>query len=69
MKISQLLSKIQIPLTNEESRFVKLHQDRVSLSSLDEHSNWIAQNLVRKGVYDISKDNTTLLKKTNEPNT
>lgn len=69
MKISQLLSKIQIPLTNEESRFVNLHQDRVSLSSLDEHSNWIAQNLVRKGVYDISKDNTTLLKKTNEPNT
>ena len=69
MKISQLLSKIQIPLTNEESRFVKMHQDMVSLSSLDEHSNWIAQNLVRKGVYDISKDNTTLLKKTNEPNT
>lgn len=69
MKISQLLSKIQIPLTNEESRFVKMHQDMVSLSSLDEHSNWIAQNLVRKGVYDISKDNTTLLKKTNESNT
>lgn len=69
MKIEQLLSKVYIPLTNEERDFVNLHKNHVVLSSLDEHDNWVAQKLVRKGIYAISKDNNTLLKKTNEPNT
>lgn len=65
MKISQLLSHLNIALTNEESDFLRKH-NHVKILSLDEHNQWIAQNLVRKGAYTISNDNQTLIKKTNE---
>lgn len=65
MKIVQLLSDLHLPITNEEHRFVSKH-DSVKITSLDEHDQWIAQNLVRKGVYEINKDNNTLVKKANE---
>ena len=65
MKIYQLLSKVQLPVTNEENRFILKHQ-RVRISSLDERDQWIAQNLVRKGIYEISKDTNTLIKVVNE---
>jgi hypothetical protein len=68
MKISQLLSGIGISVTNEEQKFIDKHGKHVRLLSLDEHSQWMAQNLVRKGVYTISKDNTTLIKNLNETN-
>jgi hypothetical protein len=66
MKIVHLVSGIRLPLTNEESDFVKRHGGRVRLTTLDEHAQWVAQNLVRKGVYSISKDDNTLVKETHE---
>ena len=69
MKIGQLLSGIHIVLTNEETSFVDRHDNNVSLTSLDEHDQWLAQNLVRKGIYSISNDNRTLVKKLDETTT
>jgi len=66
MKIQQLLSGLAIAITNEEQSFLNQHEGRVSLNSLDDHDQWLAQNLVRKGVYSISKDNTTLVKNLDE---
>ena len=66
MKIHQLLSGIGIAVTNEEQQFISRYGDRVKLSSLDEHDQWSAQNLVRKGVYSLSKDSDTLIKKLDE---
>lgn len=68
MKISQLLSGFTTHITNEESRFIKTHTDNIKLSSLDEHDQWLAQNLVRKGVYAISNDSNTLVSKLDEHN-
>jgi hypothetical protein len=66
MKIAQLISGIKLPLSNEESEFVDKHGKAVRINSLDEHAHWIAQNLVRKGIYSISKDNNTLVLETDE---
>lgn len=68
MKIAQLLSGISIALTNQEKQFVETHKDRVSLTNLNEHDFWLAQNLVRKGIYSISKDSQTLIKQIDESN-
>ena len=62
MKIHQLLSDVHIPLTNEETDFVQAHPSKIRLESLDDHNQWVAQNLVRKGVYSISKDSKVLIK-------
>ena len=69
MKIGQLLSGMHIVLTNEEQSFVYRHKDSVSITSLDEHDLWLAQNLVRKGIYSISKDNRTMVKQLDETTT
>jgi hypothetical protein len=69
MKIHQLLSGVQLPITNEENNFVVNHNNNVRLSSLDSRDQVIAQNLVRKGVYSISKDSNTLIRETNGPST
>ena len=69
MKIHQLLSGIDIPLSNEENKFIETHDQHVKLTSLDEHDQWLAQSLVRKGIYSISKDNVTLTKNINEKRT
>ncbi len=61
MKIIQLLSGLDTVLSNEEQSFFKTH-DQVRISSLDERNQWLAQNLVRRGLYTISKDNNTLTK-------
>lgn len=66
MKIHQLLSGIGIAITNEEQQFVSKHKFGVRLAQLDEHDQWIAQNLVRKGVYSISNDSNTLINNLNE---
>jgi hypothetical protein len=68
MKIHQLLSGIRMPITNEEHRFIENHNTDIKISSLDDHDQWIAQGLVRKGVYRISKDNNTLINNLNENN-
>lgn len=62
MKIQQLLSGLKLILTNEEKEFFNKHQE-VTISSLHERDHWLAQNLVRKGLYTISKDNNTLVRK------
>jgi hypothetical protein len=67
MRIAQLLSGMSIALTNQEESFVETYKSKVSLINLNEHDLWIAQNLVRKGIYAISKDNQTLIKQIDEP--
>jgi hypothetical protein len=69
MKIAQLISGMSIAVTNEEQQFINTHNDRVKITSLDEHEQWLAQNMVRKGLYSISNDNVTLLKNLNETDT
>ena len=70
MKIHQLLSSdLKVPVTNEEQRFIDMHENTVKLSSLDDHDRWVAQSLVRKNIYRISNDNITLEKNSNEQNT
>lgn len=69
MKIHQLVGGPTIALTNEETSFVAKHNDQVKLTSLDDHDQWLAQSLVRKGVYQISKDSTTLVNSLNGKST
>ena len=66
MKIHQLLSGINTPVTNEEQQFIENHQQSVKLASLNERDSWIAQSLVRKGVYTISKDSNTIIPNLND---
>jgi hypothetical protein len=68
MKIHQLLSGISIPVTNEEQHFIDKHDSGIKITSLDEHDQWLAQTLVRKGVLSVSKDNVTLVNNLNEKN-
>lgn len=67
MKIAHLLSGFDIALNNDENEFVKKH-GTVKLESLDDKDLWLAQNLVRKGIYEISKDNKFLIKRLDENN-
>jgi len=60
MKINQLLSGVSIATTNEEQEFLENHHSGVRLTALDDRGQWLAQNLVRKGIFTISKDNNTL---------
>lgn len=68
MKIAQLLDGFPIPLSNQEQEFISSHNRKIRLSGLSEQETWIAQNLVRKGVYSISNDNSTLIKQLDESN-
>lgn len=61
MKIVQILSGISIPLSEEEQQFFEKYQE-IKLTSLNERQKWIAQNLVRRGIFSISNDDTTLVK-------
>ena len=65
MKIVHLLSGIDVALSNQERQFTKKYI-QVKINSLSEHDQWLAQNLVRKGIYTISKDNETLIKRLDE---
>lgn len=62
MKIVQLLSGIELPLNNAERAFVEKYDATININRLNEHELWLAQNLVRRGVYSISNDNVTLTK-------
>jgi hypothetical protein len=68
MKIAQLLSGIDIILTNQEKQFVENHRSHVSIDNMSDHDQWLAQNLVRKGIYSISNNNQTLIKNIDEKN-
>ncbi len=65
MKIVQLLSGFSIPISNEDQDFIRKY-NTVNLEKLNEHELWVAQNLVRRGLYKISNDNITITKTTNE---
>jgi hypothetical protein len=60
MRIHHLLDSPSIFLTNEEYDFVKNRPDEIKLRALAEREIIIARNLVRKGIYSISKDNQSL---------
>lgn len=62
MKIVQLLSGMNLVLNNQEREFVERHGNSISLTSLTEQEQWLAQNLVRKGFYSISNDSKFLVK-------
>ena len=66
MKIAQLLSGVGVAITNQEQQFIEAHTKTVHIDSLSEHDQWLAQTLVRKGIYSISKDNTIIIKNVNE---
>jgi len=66
MKIIQLIGGLSTPITNEERGFIQQHPTAVKITSLGEHEQWVAQNLVRKGIYTISKDSNTLYNNLNE---
>jgi hypothetical protein len=68
MKIAQLLSGIGVAITNQEQHFIESHTATVHIDSLSEQDQWLAQTLVRKGIYKISKDSRTLIKNINETN-
>jgi hypothetical protein len=61
MRIYQLLD-VPVILNNEEQQFLESHSDNLSIDSLYEREYIVAQNLVRKGVYSISKDSKHLIK-------
>jgi hypothetical protein len=68
MKIHQILDGISIIVTNEERDFIKKHGNDIPLSLLDQHQNYLAHTLIRKGVYEMSDDRRKITKKnkTNE---
>ena len=61
MKIHHLLDRASIAITNEEHSFINAHHTSISLSSLNERESWIAQNLVRKNVYTLTKDSRNIV--------
>ena len=66
MKIHQLLSGVNISLSNEENHFLESHEHDIRLTSLDDHDRWVAQNLVRKGVFSLSNDSNVLIRNLHE---
>lgn len=61
MKILELIDTPSIILTNEEKDFVTRHKSEVPLRALYDRDEWLARNLVRKGVYEISNDNQRIV--------
>ena len=68
MKIVQLLKGLPIAVNNEELSFVEKY-DTVKITSLSEHDQVVARNLVRKGLFDVSKDNATIINNTKKSST
>jgi hypothetical protein len=60
MRIHHLVDKPSILLTNEENEFIAHMGEEIKVSALRDREQVLAQNLVRKGVYAISKTNETL---------
>jgi len=60
MRIHHLIDEPSIILTNEEKDFIDYMGDEIRLPALKERDQVLAHNLVRKGIYSISKNNETL---------
>jgi hypothetical protein len=56
MKIHHIIGGPSILLSNEEREFIKKYDATIALGMLDEHQEYLANNLIRKGVYSISND-------------
>lgn len=63
MKIHQLLGKPAIIITNEEQDFINRFSSEVLINSLHDRDEVLARNLVRKGIYEISKDSRSIVLK------
>ncbi len=63
MKIHQILGAPSIILTNEEKNFIDSHRQSIAIKTLYDRDEVIARNLVRKGVYEISTDNQSIILK------
>jgi len=61
MKIHQILGEPSIILTNEEKKFIRSHHEEIPIDMLYDREEVLARNLVRKGVYEISNDNTRII--------
>ena len=66
MKIQELIDGHTMALTNEEHAFIDNHSPKISIRTLHDREEWLARNLVRKGVYEISKDSNTLINNLDE---
>ena len=62
MKIVDLISKSPIGISNEEYQLYKSCDDRTYLDSLSDRQKIIAQNLVKKGLFNLTKDKKYLIK-------
>ena len=61
MKIHQLLDSPSIILTNEERDFIERYSAEILINSLHDRDEVLARNLVRKGVYEVSKDSKSII--------
>ena len=61
MKIQDLKAGYSIAITNEEREFIRRHPRTARITALDDRDQWIAQHLVRKGVYEMDDDDVTLI--------
>jgi hypothetical protein len=60
MRIHHLLDTPSIILSNEEKDFIDEMGNELTLETLNGREQVLARNLVRKGIYEISKDNKHL---------
>jgi hypothetical protein len=63
MRYHEIKGIPSIIITNEEQNFINEHGERVELSFLDEHQSYVANLLVRKGVYSLSKDRNVIFRR------
>lgn len=63
MRLHEISDGVPIFISVEEHNFIKKHGSKVFVSSLDEHNSYLANNLVRKGVYSISNDRKVISKR------
>ncbi len=62
--MKELYTGLSVVLTNEEEKFLTFHGYDVHMISLNERDEWIAQSLIRKGIYELSSDRKLLIKQT-----
>lgn len=62
MRIIDLLSKPSIGISNEEYQLYKTCNDQTYIDSLSERQQLVAQSLVKRGLFDLTKDKKYLIK-------